>query len=332
MNSRVKKAVSGILKTLVLPVVVVLIFGMFTGGRSLNSRMLLTTARQTVLSILISMGLVGNMNLGMWDFSSGAVVLSSAIIGGNLMLMTNTGIWGMLLFCVLVGVVMTSFTGFLNNKLKVPALVLTIALVFVYEALPRVIFPSGVKIRLSMTTLAATPYIFIVLAVLFVVFYLIYTKSTHGHNLKALGGNQDIAKAAGLNSDAIMQKSFTISGLFLGVAGAIYLSQNGQIENVTSLSSVAMVMDAMMGVFLSFFLRKFCDQAVALVIGSFTMTSITNGFVALGMSTTVREVTTGLLLLVLLGISANEGRIAKWKADKKRAEEANRKYQTMERC
>ena len=108
----------------------------------------------------------------------------------------RTGIWGMLLFCVLVGVVMTSFTGFLNNKLKVPALVLTIALVFVYEALPRVIFPSGVKIRLSMTTLAAAPYIFIVLAVLFVVFYLIYTKSTHGHNLKALGGNQDIAKAA----------------------------------------------------------------------------------------------------------------------------------------
>ena len=68
------------------------------------------------------------------------------------------------------------------------------------------------------------------------------------------------------------------------------------------------------------------------VLVGVVMTSFTNGFVALGMSTTVREVTTGLLLLILLGISANEGRIAKWKADKKRAEEANRKYQTMERC
>ncbi|MBR4477899.1 MAG: hypothetical protein IKO96_04625, partial [Spirochaetales bacterium] len=94
-----------------------------------------------IVPSILSMAVVGNLTLGMWDFSAGAVVVASSIIGGNLMKLTNTGIPGMFIFCVLCGVLLSSLTGFLNNKLKVPMLVLTIGLIFIYEALPRVIFP-----------------------------------------------------------------------------------------------------------------------------------------------------------------------------------------------
>lgn len=321
MNVKVKRYVVDILKTLALPVLVMALFAVLTGGRSLTTRMLLVTARQSVMPIIISMALMGNMKLGMWDFSAGGVVLSAAILGGNLMKMTNTGIPGLVVFCLLIGVAMATLTGYLNNKLRVPTLVVTIGLVLIYETIPRAIFPGGVTIRAKFTTLAASPYCFIILAIMFTGFYLMYNKTAYGHNIRALGGNHEIAKSAGLNAPRIIQTGFSISGIFLGIGAVIYVSTNGQLMTVTALGSVATIFEAMMGVFLAFFLSRFCNLAIALVVGTFTMTALTNGLVAMGLPATMRSITSGLFLLILLCISANQERILKWRADRQRARE-----------
>ena len=46
------------------------------------------------------------------------------------------------------------------------------------------------------------------------------------------------------------------------------------------------------------------------------MKMLTNGFVAMGISSTMRDVTQGFFLLVLLVISANSGIMEKKKADR----------------
>ena len=326
MNETMKRFIINTLKTLVLPLLVIAIFAVITNGRTLNTRMLMVTLRQSIIPIIISMALIGNMTLGMWDFSAGGVVIAASIIGANLMKLTNTGIPGLVIFCMLSAVLLTTLTGFLNNKLRVPTIVLTIGLVFVYEALPRIIFHGGATIRAKYTKLALEPYVFIILAIMFIVFYLLFNKSTYGHNLRALGGSQEIAKAAGINGPKILQKGFIYSGIFLGVASVLYMSNNGQINNVAPLTSVAIIFDAMMGVFLASFLSRFCNMAVGLVVGTFTMVTLTNGFVAMGLPATIRDITTGIFLLALLAISANQGRIKKWRMDLARAKAANAKY------
>lgn len=330
MNAKVKRYAMDTIKTLALPVLVIALFAVLTGGRSLSKRMLMVTARQSVMPIILSMALMGNMKLGMWDFSAGGVVLSAAIIGGNLMKMTNTGIAGMVVFCLIIGVAMTTLTGFLNNKLRVPTLVVTIGLVLIYETIPRAIFPGGVTISAKYTKLASSPYCFIILAIMFTGFYLMYNKTPYGHNIRALGGSHEIAKNAGLNAPRIIQTGFSISGIFLGVGAVIYVSTNGQLLTVTALGSVVTIFDAMMGVFLAFFLSQFCNLAIALVVGTFTMTSLTNGLVAMGLPATMRSITSGLFLLILLCISANQERILKWRADRQRAREITAKYSSGE--
>lgn len=57
-----------------------------------------------------------------------------------------------------------------------------------------------------------------------------------------------------------------------------------------------------------------------------TMKMLNTGLIAVGFSTTVREITTGLFLLIILGVSSNQGKISDWKAKKQRAKEANEKY------
>ncbi|MBQ3697374.1 MAG: hypothetical protein II883_05590, partial [Spirochaetales bacterium] len=148
-------------------------------------------------------------------------------------------------------------------------------------------------------------------------------KSSYGHNIKALGGGKEIARAAGLNEPKIMQMGFTIAGLFLGVGAFINISEQGQIMNVASLDSAGLVFNALMGYFLAHFMSRYCPLPLALILGNFTMTMLSNGFVALGWPATMQSVTTGFFLLILLGVSANQARFIKWRMDKKRAKEIN---------
>lgn len=325
MNKQVTRAIIRTLQTLAMPVIIIALFAFVTGGRSFTQRTMLVNLQQSVIPIIISLALVANMKMGLLDFSAGAVVMAAAIFGGNLAVSTGTGVPGLVLFCTLTSIVLASITGFLNNKVRVPLIVLTLGLMLVYEALPRVFFPNGAKLLIEYITLALTPWIFIVFTVVFTVFYILYNFTTYGHNIRAMGGNEDIARTAGLNLSRIKQVSFTISGLFLGMAAVLTMSSQGQIFNVASFSSMGIMFSAFMGVILAFFLTSYCNLAIGVVVGTFTMTALSNGLVTAGISQNLRDVLTGVLLLLLLVFSANQGRFKQWQIDRERVRLLNAK-------
>ncbi len=323
----IKKFFLGLVKTLALPVVVFIIFVVMTGGRFANGRIIMTTMKQSITPAIICLGLMLTFTVGNMNFSAGAVVLCSTIIGGNLTKITNTGIVGLIFFTMAVALILSVLTGFLYIKMRIPSIVLTIGLVLIFESLPRAIFEGGVTIPGKITYLATPPYNYIILLMVVVVYYIVFNNTAFGHNIRALGNNQEIANKVGLDSDKIKFVCFVVSGAFLGIAAILYGSAAGEVRNVGALGSMTIMMDAFMGVFLAGFLSKFCNITFGVVVSAFTMKMITNGFVAVGLSATVRDITTGMMLFILLAVSANEGLFERRKADKKNAQIANEKYQ-----
>jgi ribose transport system permease protein len=314
------------LKSLAIVVLVYAVFAVLTKGRTVNYRTLLAILRQSVVPALICWALVLNMTLGIMNFAAGGVVLCSLIIGGNLAKMMGLGLVGIIIFCIIFSIVLSGITGLLYNLMRVPALVLTIGIVLIFESLPRIFFRGGVTIPRRDTFLAQEPWCFIVLAVMGLLFYILYNKTAFGHNLRALGSSPAVADSVGLDSDKIKLVCFLICGIFLGIAAVIYGSAQGDIRNVTAMGSMTIMMDAFMGVFLAFFLAKYCDLTFAVVLGTITMKLITNGFVAMGTSSTVRDITTGFLLFILLAMSANQGWMDRLRVRKENARIANEKY------
>jgi ribose transport system permease protein len=206
-------------------------------------------------------------------------------------------------------------------------MVLTVGLVMVYEASTFVLFKGkGVLISGDITILSRAPYCFIILAVMFGIFYVVFNYTSFGHNVRALGNGQLIARNAGLSPGKTKFKSFLFGGLFLGVAAVINISTKGKLTAATSMASVATVFDAMMGIFIGLFLTKYCNMAFGVAIGAFTMKMLNTGLIALGLSTTVRDISSGLFLLIILIISNNQGLFADMKSKRTRAREANAKY------
>lgn len=314
------------LKTMIIPVGMWLIFAILTGGRTATMKMLVTTLRQSVTPCIICYGLMLNMSVGMMNFSAGGMMLFAGIVGGNLAKLTGTGIPGLVFFCMLLCILEGAVTGLLYNKMRVPCIVLSIGMMLVWESFPKVIFESGVNLKAGMTILARSPYCFIILGVMLVVFYIIYNKTPFGHNLRAIGANQAIANSVGLDSDKIKFLSFTLGAVFLGVGAFLYVSERGEVRNMAAMGSMAIMMDGFMGMFIAMFLTKYCDMSIAVILGTFSMKMLSNGFVSMGLSSTVRDIVQGLFLLVLLVISANAGLFERRKANKAFAEKCNEAY------
>lgn len=319
-NNKTLHALVNTGKVMILPLIVFVVFAILTNGRSATSRMMLTTLRQSIVPMMICWGLMFTMTMGMFNFSAGAVMLCAGIIGGNLAKITDTGMMGLLFFCILIALVSSFGIGFLYNKMRVPCMVLTIGLMLVFEALPRALFTGGVRISGSAIYLAVSPNIFYTAVVMLVVFYIVYNMLPLGHNMRALGASPTISANVGIDADSVKLKAFVWSGLFFGVGAALYIASSGEVRNVSALGSMTIVMDGFMGMFLALFMTRYTNLAIAVPISSFCMKMITNGFVALGMSGTIRDLTNGVFLLILLTISANSGLIEGIRANRRFAE------------
>lgn len=329
MNKKVKEYIIKAVKSLILPVCVYLFFRIVAqSGRFGSNAQMMVIFRQSVQPILMAWALAFNMSIHMWDFSAGAVVIVACIAGGNLALMTGTGTVGLIVFCVLIALVMSAFTGALYNIMKVPSMVLTVGLVLIYETMTYIVNRgNGVLISGDLTVLSRAPYCFIILAIMFVIIYVVYNYTSFGHDVRALGNGQLIARNAGLSPGRTKFKSFLFGGLFLGISAVIYISAKGKVAPVTGMASVTTIFDAMMGIFIGLFLSKYCNMPVGVAIGTFTMKMLTTGLVALGLSTTVRDISQGFFLLIILVISNNQGVFEEIRLRKRRAAEANRKYE-----
>lgn len=326
MTLDMKKRISNSIKSLIIPLLIFSLFAILSGGRTASGRMLMTTLRQSVVPIIICWGLMMNMTVGMMNFSAGGMVLCAGIVGGNMARSMGTGIIGLVVFCMLISVLLGAATGLIYNMIWVPCMVLTIGTMLIWESLPRVFYSGGVTLRPAMTYLSRSPYCFIILGILLVFFHFVFNQTVFGHNLRAIGNNQSIAISVGVQNDKIKFLSFLYGGIFLGAAAFLYVSENGEVRNVIALGSMSIMMDGFMGLFIAMFLSKYCNMSVAVVIGAFSMKMITNGFVAIGLSSTVRDIVQGAFLLLLLIISANSGFFEKRREDRAFANQANLEF------
>ncbi len=328
--SMLRRAAMSLLIPVGIWVVFVIAVAIKSGGFDgrLISKQLITTLRQMVQPAIICYGLMLNMSLGMMNFSAGGQMLFAGIIGGTIAKATGTGVVGLVFFCLLVCVATGAVNGLLYNAMRVPCIVLTIGMMLVWESFPKLLVPNGLNLSRNpaMTILTRQPYCFIVLAIMAAIFYVIFNRTAFGHNMRALGSNQAIANSVGLDSDKIKFLSFLLGSVFLGIGAVLYVSNMGEVRNVTTMGSMTIMMDGFMGMFIAMFIAKYCNMTIAIPFGVFTMKMMTNGFVALGVSSTVRDIVQGFFLLILLVIQANSGLFERRRLDAEYRDNCNKIY------
>lgn len=205
------------------------------------------------LNILVQSSIVGVIAVGVTfviitggiDLSVGSVLAFSSIVGG-LLLEAGQPVIVSVLASLIIGTAAGFLNGFLITKFKMPAFIVTLAMMEICRGLTMVVTNGENQSLTADKSLSANLYanytsysifggsiggkfpvpIIIMIIVLAIGYYMLrYT--TFGRSLYAIGGNREASKFSGIKVGKIELLAYTITGLLCGVAGIVLNSRLG---------------------------------------------------------------------------------------------------------
>ncbi|WP_417248331.1 ABC transporter permease [Celeribacter sp.] len=194
-------------------------------------------SRQIVPIGLIALGQFFVVVSGNIDLSMGMGSVLFAIVLGVFFGMTG-GVELGLIAVLVSSLALGFFNGVLIAKLKLPAFIVTLSMLFMAQGLSGLIIPRGQQIFLMggfFRFLGAEKFMgfywsFLFLVALFVIAYIVYNHTRWGAYVIALGNSEENAKLAGINVDRVKIGVFMFSGLCSGFAGIMLSTRMGFVQ------------------------------------------------------------------------------------------------------
>ena len=214
-----------------------------------------------------------------------------------------------LLIAPLVGAALGLINGVVITRLNVHSFLATIATSLVFKGVAIVISDGRlIPVRLDdFTWLGRDKFLGVFIAVyVFVAFALVLTfvlnRTTLGRKIFSVGGNEEAAILSGIRTDRIKIATFVIAGISAGLAAAISVSRisMGQASAGTGLELQAIAAVILGGTSI----YGGVGAVWRSVAGVLLLALINNGFNILNADPFYRDLTTGLVILGAVGISA----------------------------
>ena len=175
---------------------------------------------------VIAIGMTFLMICGEIDLSVGSVAGLCAIVSA--WLMKNAG-WPVFL-AVIIGVLTGGIAGLINGLLtvraKVPAFIATLGMMYIARGFNYLVcagypiypLPDSVRTFGAADTLG-TSWSFIIFILLVAAFDFVLRWSVPGRTIYATGGNQEVARLAGINTHLVKISCFVLTGMMAALGG-----------------------------------------------------------------------------------------------------------------
>jgi D-xylose transport system permease protein len=147
------------------------------------------------------------------------------------------------------------------------------------------------------------PYVFVVLAVLYLIWTFVLARTKFGRYVYAVGGSQEAARRAGINVDRIKITVFAICSAMAALGGIILASRLRSVDTGAGGGQILLYSIAapVIGGTSLFGGRGHIKSAV---LGALVIASIDNGLGLLGLSSGTKFVITGLVLLLAVTVDS----------------------------
>ena len=290
------------------------IFKILTPGNFGSPKSLVSYFEASLLAAVGAVGFYFVMVMGMFDFSIGANIMLSAIVGCVFATRFGLGYFGLIVGAVITGALVGLLNGVFYVKLRIPSMIVTTGLALIYESVANYI-AGGVEQTLpsNLRAFGQMPGNLIMAVIAFVAAYLLLNYTRIGTYTYAIGSNEFVAKNMGINVNKYKVLAFVISGAFLGVMAVLTISYGSSMVAVTGMASMSRNFVPTMGCFFGMAFRKYGIPLPAIIIGEFVINIIFFGFIALGAPTAIQDVITGLALLLVVTLTTRitKGEIVK---------------------
>jgi ribose transport system permease protein len=293
-------------------IIMALFFNLVTDGRFIQVSTLSIIAKNSIYPTFIAWGLCFLFACGYTDMSIGGVVVLGSFAScafGNMY-----GYPGVILGGLIVGTLLIFINFNIFAFTKIPSWIAGLSLAMIYEAIG--VFLKVGKVTKPLVTVALNgeyrmlgqlswSLLFMICGL--IVVYFVYNRTSIGLNVRAIGGNADVAKKLGVNISVSLLKVGVIVGLLVGVASFLQESIAGITTVKTGLTSMSLIFYPLAVYLLASILQKKINIIIAVPICSFVVYAVFNVLALLGVpSGTLQEACLGAFLVVF-GILGRRG-------------------------
>ncbi|CQR54377.1 MULTISPECIES: ABC transporter permease [Paenibacillus sonchi group] len=267
--------------------------------------------RSSVLSTIIAYAIALPLSGARWDFAPGIIIILSGIIGSNLAIDLNAGPLTLLFITAGIAVVLSLLEGVLYLAIRVPTIIVSLGVVMVYEALSGVVYGgSGTQLYMhpELTVFARSPWIYMVLAVIMVLFYFLLGRTKFGFDTRSLAANPRLAVNMGVKEKKNIMITYLTVGVLLGVAAVINAS-TVLVSPANNLSSTSLMFSSMGPVLVGLYLARFSNIPLGIFAGALGMNALSYGMVILGIDSSMQTVNLGVFIVAFMGYTSNQEKI-----------------------
>ncbi len=206
------------------------ILSSFANPNFLSVNNMTNISRQLSVTTILAFGQTLLIICGMLDLSAGSVLALAGVFAvsaykatGSLVIAVMVGI--------LTGVICNLINALMISTFKAPPFIATLAMLTMARGVA-LLYTKGQNILqlggftvLGQGSLGVIPIPIIFLVLVGIITWYILRHTRFGRSLYAVGGNEEASVASGINVKRIKYKVFIVNGIFVGLAGVLFMSR-----------------------------------------------------------------------------------------------------------
>ncbi len=262
--------------------------------------------RGSVFIFIVGIGMTFVLICGQIDLSVGSNLAFSGLICAYVLL---AGVPTAL--AILIAIASSLFIGLLNGfmvtKLKIPALIVTLGMLYIARGVVLVITRGATTSSLPASFLAIAqseifgiPILIVYAIALGIIFHIIINYTKYGYHVRAVGGNSIAAKISGINVNKIVFSVYLISGLLSGISGILLTSRLSVGTPNMGVGFELYVIAAVIIGGSSLFGGR--GSVVGSLLGAFLLSAMQNGMVLMKISPYWQNIVIGWIMIIAVGI------------------------------
>ncbi|WP_182418538.1 ABC transporter permease [Bartonella sp. HY038] len=278
---------------------------------------------QVTINLILATGMTFVILIGGIDLSVGSILALCAVVGGTVMNLSGLDVVSAVLLAtvvsILVGIACGMANGLISAYWGIPPFIVTLGMLNVArgaalqftDARPIYSFPPEL-INFGDMALSfhyfSIPLVFIVALILVFVAWFILTKTVFGRMLYAIGNNEEAVRLAGHPVFWYKVAAFTIAGGTVGIGAIIYIAR---LSVASPIIGVGFELNAIAAVIIGgTSLNGGRGSVFGTLVGAIIIGVLANGLVLLGLGDFIRQMITGLVIILAVVLDKYRERLA----------------------
>ncbi len=229
---KLKKIDDNVIRLIIILLAFLLLAGITKGSTFMKASIFQTMGKQLAEYGLMSIGCGICMISGGIDLSCVYIANLCGIVAGISMQRSGSSMIVAVIVALLVGALCGTFNGFLVSYLRIPAMLATLGSYQLFQGIS-VVLSGGSSVSgipeaytaLGTLTIAGIPFAFVMFFIVVIIMTIVMDKTTFGTKVYLVGTNSKCSIFAGIKNNAVIIKTYMISGVIAAIAGLLSLAR-----------------------------------------------------------------------------------------------------------